>query len=198
MIVLLAAMLAFFFLALGAVAFLACVLVPQWRKVALSTALWFAIWGPCCVVLLIVALLGVAAGGLALHATQMHWQDAQKIFAAIGWGSAISGGAVTGILASVLAWLHQAAIHRVTFFLFRFYATVVVAGIGSVFGLGITLFAMIESPFPFAAWIAAISIPVLVALFGAKAYQNARALRGSAPTQFTWITPEEFAGPAGL
>jgi hypothetical protein len=31
--------------------------------------------------------------------------------------------------------------------------------------------------------------------FGAAAYKNAGGLRGKAPTGFTWISPEEFAGP---
>jgi hypothetical protein len=42
---LLAAMIVFLFLALGSAAFLVCTLIPPIRKYALSTALWFAVWG---------------------------------------------------------------------------------------------------------------------------------------------------------
>jgi hypothetical protein len=35
---------------------------------------------------------------------------------------------------------------------------------------------------------------ILILGFGIAAYKGARGLRGEAPTNFTWITPEEFAG----
>jgi hypothetical protein len=34
----------------------------------------------------------------------------------------------------------------------------------------------------------------LVVAFATAAYKGARHLRGKAPTSFTWISPEEFAG----
>src|SRR6202012_2267923 len=93
MLVLLLAMVVLFFLALGAIAFLVCVLIPKGRKYALSTALWFATWGPCGAAFLILALLGLAAGGLTLHATQMHFEDAHRGVSAGGRVSLFLGGA---------------------------------------------------------------------------------------------------------
>jgi hypothetical protein len=196
MIMLLAAFVVFFFLVLGSIVFLGCVVVPSGRRYALSVALWFAVWGPCCALFLILAILGLIAGGFALRATRMHWEDVSRFFSAMGWGSIIVGGIITCAVASVAAWLHQALIHRFTFLLFRLYATFVVAGIGSVFGCLIVLLAMVYSPFVHASWLAMLSIPVLIAAFGAISYRHARALRGTAPTRFTWISQDEFAGPA--
>ncbi len=195
MIILFAAVLVIFFLVLGSIAFLACLVIPPGRKYALSTALWFAAWGPCCVLFLVLVMLGVVAGGLALQATNMTWEAAPRLFSAVGWGSTILAGVVTCLVASAAAWLHQAIIHRVTFMLFRLYATFVIAGIGCVIGFLFLLFAMVSKPFSQAEWVAAFSIPVLMTVFGAIAYRRARALRGNAPTRFTWITPEEFRGP---
>jgi len=195
MFFLFAALIVFFFLVLGGVAFLACILFPPGRKYALSTALWFAVWGPCCVAFLILAILGLVAGGLTLQATHMRWEDVPHLFAVAGWGTTIVAAIVTCFVASAAAWLHQGLIHRFTFMLFRLYATFVAAGIGSVAGLLIILLAMVWVPFVHAEWVAALSIPVLIAIFGAIAYTHARALRGDPPTRFTWITPDEFAGP---
>ena len=192
---LLAAMIVFFFLALGSVAFLVCTLIPPGRKYALSTALWFAVWGPCCVLLLVLVVLGVLAGGVALRATHMRWEDTPRLFSALGWGAIIVGGILTCVVAGIAAWLHQALIHRFTFALFRLYAMLVTAGIGSVFGWLSLWLAMAWNPFPHAAWLAAFIFPILMVVFGAAAYRHARVLRGKPPTGLTWITPEEFAGP---
>ncbi len=127
MIFLLAALIVFFFLVLGSAAFSVCILIPPRRKYALSTALWFAVWGPCSALLLLLAILGVVAGGFALQATQMHWEDASRFFSAIGWGASIVGVIVTSLIATVAAWLHQALIHRMTFLLFRLYVSFVAA-----------------------------------------------------------------------
>lgn len=195
MIFLLAAIILFFFLALGTIVFLICVLVPPSRKYALSTALWFAIWGPCVAAFLFLAVFGLIAGGIALQATHMKWEDTPRLISAMGTGSLIVGAIAICLIASIAAWLHQAAIHRITFALFRIYATFVVAGIGSVLGLLAVLLAIGWLLPAYADWAAALSVPVLMALFGFVAYKSARALRGSAPTHFTWITADEFAGP---
>jgi hypothetical protein len=195
MIFLFAGFIVFFFLAVGSIAFVACVLIPPWRKYALSTALWFAAWGPCCAFLLILAILGLIAGGLVLQKTGMRWEDAPKLLSAVGWTSVLGGGIFTCAIASVAARLHQALIHRFTFMLFRLYVTFVSAGIGSVFGWLSLWLAMMWSPFPHAVWLAAFTLPILMLAFGATAYRHARVLRGDAPTSFTWISSEEFAGP---
>ncbi|HZP05070.1 MAG TPA: hypothetical protein VFB43_09230 [Terracidiphilus sp.] len=195
MVDLLAVFIVFVFLAAGSVAFLACILVPPGRKYALSTALWFATWGPCCAVLPIMALLGMVADNLVLQETHMHWKNASELFAIVGRAWIIVGGIVTCGLASFAAWLHQALIHRTTFLLFRLYATFVVAGIGAVLSLFSFWFAMNWDRFSRVWWLAAPVVPALIVVFGATAYRHARALRGSAPANFTWITPDEFAGP---
>lgn len=194
MIVLLAAAIVFFFLALGSVAFLVCALIPPSRKYALSTALWFAVWGPCCVLLLILSILGLAASSVAQWATQMRWEDAPGFFSAVGWVYTIGGGIVVCLVASIAAYLHQALIHRFTFALFRLYATLVTAGIGCVIGLFIITVLMVRGVLIHVGWVEWLSIPILIFAFGATAYWGARALRGNAPTRLTWITPEEFAG----
>jgi hypothetical protein len=194
MLPLLAAMIVFFFLALGSAAFLVCTLIPPCRKYALSTALWFAVCGPCCVLLLILAILGLVAGGLALRATQMRWEDASRFFSAVGWVSTIGGGIVVCVVASIAAWLHQALIHRFTFALFRLYATLVTAGIGCVISLFIITVVMVRGVLTHVGWVEWLSIPILIFAFGLTAYWGARTLRGNAPKRLTWITPEEFAG----
>jgi uncharacterized protein YacL len=142
-----------------------------------------------------LVILGIVAGGVALRATQMRWEDAPRLFSTLGWGAVIIGAILTCVVASTAAWLHQALIHRFTFALFRLYATLVTAGIGSVFGWLLLWLVMAWSPFPHAVWLAALMFPILMVVFGATAYQHARALRGNAPRSFTWISPEEFAGP---
>jgi hypothetical protein len=193
-IFLLAALIVFFFLVLGSAAFCICILIPSGRKYALSTALWFAAWGPCWVTLLILAILGLVAGGFALQATRMHWGDVPRFFSAMGWGVTIVGVIVTCLIASIAAWLHQALIHRMTFLLFRLYAAFVTAGIGAVIGLLSFWLAMAWSRFSHVWLLAAFIPPGLVVAFGTAAYKHPRALRGVAPTRLTWISPEEFAG----
>jgi hypothetical protein len=195
MIFLMAALIVFFFLVLGSAAFCVCILIPPGRKYALSTALWFAVWGPCLVLLLFLAILGVVAGGFAFQATQMHWEDASRFISAIGWGATIVGLIVTCLIATAAAWFHQVLIHRSTFLLFRVYATFVSAGIGAVIGLVFFWLAMGSGRFPHTWWLVALIVPVMILAFGAQAYKHARALRGHAPTGLTWITPDEFAGP---
>jgi hypothetical protein len=195
MFIVLLPMIVFFFLVLGAIAFLVCILIPPGRKYALSTALWFATWGLGCTAFLILAVLGLAAGGFAFRAAQMHWDDAPKLFSAIGWGFVISAGVVICAIAGGTAWLHQVLIHRSTFMLFRLYATFVTAGIGSVIGFAFLLLSLASAPEPNIKFAAAFSIPILTAAFGTVAYKHAHALRGNAPTRLTWITPDEFAGP---
>ncbi len=196
MIVSLCGALVFLFLVLGAVAFVVCVAVPLLRKRALSVALWFAVWGPCCVALMVLALMGVAAGNFAQHAGHMNEASIARPGATVlEWVAFIVGIIATCAIATGSAWLHQALIHRLTFALFRLYATAVCAGIGGVFGLCLCWWLLAMPSAPYGWWLCPFVILLPIALFGAEAYKHARALRGTAPTQFTWITPEEFAGP---
>jgi hypothetical protein len=111
----------------------------------------------------------------------------------IGWALGACIVLAIAAVATGVAWLHQAAIHRLTFALFRLYAAVVGGGIGGVFGVWFGWWLIGES-FRFAPFLAIAGALLLIVIFGAAAYQGARSLRGSAPTTFSWITEQEFNG----
>jgi len=137
MLPLLFAIIIFVFLLLGSLVFLACVLVPPTRRYALSAALWCAVWGPCSVGLMVLAGLGLIAEAFITKDGDMQRFHTPKLVAAFGWGYLILGVVTTTAIATGTAWLHQALVRRLTFALFRLYATAVSAGIGSVFGWGL-------------------------------------------------------------
>jgi len=194
MLALLPVIILFVFLFLGAVAFLVCVTLPPTRRYALSTALWFAMWGPCCVVLLFIAGLGLVAHELLVKAGENPVLNTPKLVAAIGWSYLLVAMVISSVLATFAAWIHQFVVHRLTFFLFRFYAAGVAAGIGSVFGwsLGWWIMAHAEIRYGLAWWVT--GMIGLIAVFATASYRGARALRGRQPTEWTWISPEEFEG----
>jgi hypothetical protein len=194
MILVLFAVVVFAFLIIGSVAFLACVLLPPTRRYALSTALWFAVWGPCSVALIVLAVLGLASGSLLMKAGNMQWTEAPKLLAALGWGYVIVGALITTVAATCAAWLHQVLMHRLTFALFRLYAMAVSAGIGSVLGWFLGWWMMAKGTGYIGLWWWIPAMLILTAGSGTAAYKGARALRGKAPTRFTWISPEEFVG----
>lgn len=196
MFVIIAAAIVFLFLALGAVAFVVCAAIPPLRRFALSAALWFAAWGPCCVALMVLAMMGIVVGGFALQAGHMDWTSIpQHVAAVLGWGVFTVAIIATSAVATGLAWLHQALIHRLTFALFRLYVAAVCGGIGSVFGWLVCWWLLAKPSAPYGWWLCPFVMLFPIAIFGSEAYKHASALRGSAPTRFTWITPEEFAGP---
>ena len=196
MIVLFSAAMMYLFLLVGAIAFLLCVAIRPLRRFALSVALWFAVWGPSCVVLMVLAILGVIASGFAMRTTRMEWTSLpHDLIASLGLGLGVVSIFLICVIATGAAWIHQLLIHRFTFLLFRLYATVVCGGIGSVFGWLVCWWLMAEPSAPYRIWVCPFGMLFLVAAFGSQAYRKARALRGDAPTSFTWITPEEFAGP---
>ena len=195
MLLVLFAVVVFAFLLLGSTAFAVCVLLPPTRRYALSVAFWFALCGPCLVMLITIAGLGLVAGALVMRAGNVQFTNAPKLIATLGWGYLASGFLITATIATCASWLHQKIIHRFTFFLFRLYATLVCAGIGSVFGWFFG-WCLAESGahihLRFGLWVSAMI--ALIGTFGLGAYKGARRLRGGAPTRFTWISPEEFAG----
>jgi hypothetical protein len=195
MLLLLLPMYCFLFLAAGAVVFVLCAGVPWMRRFALSAALWCAVWGPCTIAwMLFTAMVGIAAEYGLNHAgrVDLHVDDWVRGF---GLGMFWLAVASTAAVATVVAWLHQVLVKRMTLVLFRLYATLVAAGIGSVWGWAAG-FAMVayEVPYRPAVWI--VTMVGLVAVFGWGAYRGARVLRGEAPERFTWITREEFEGTA--
>ncbi len=133
MLFLLLAMMCFLFLVLGAATFSICGLVPPLRRFALSAALWCAAWGPLMTGWILLAGLALLADGLAkdaIKADPLHFL-ADRL---AGWTYLWLAVLGTAAAASFVAWLHQIAVRRMTFALFRIYATGVTAGIGSVWG----------------------------------------------------------------
>lgn len=194
MIFLLAGMIVFFFLVVGAIAFVVTLAFPSGRKYALSTALWFAAWGPSCVLMMVLVTAGLISGHLILQGQFDNWISAPTVFRPLGAVTLILCALGTCIAASALAWLHQALIHRCTYALFRLYATLVTAGIGSVFGWFFVWLMAAWKPFIMSGLVSMLAIPLFMLLFGTLGFKHAHALRGQAPSRFTWITPEEFAG----
>src|ERR1035441_9631677 len=167
----------FFFLLLGELAFLICVIIPPLRRYALSAALSHATWGPSSVGLLLLAGTAVITDAFITRNGDMQSLHAPGLVSALGWGYLTVAVLITVAVASVVAWLHQALLHRLTFALFRLYATAVCAGIGSVFGwcLGFLLTAR-GVPHSLPLWI--VAMLTIVAGFGTMAYKAARSLRG--------------------
>lgn len=194
MIFILFAGIIFAFLLLGAIVFLACILLPPTRRYALSVAFWVALWGPCSVLLIVLAGVGLLSGSVLMNAGNLQWPNAPKLLAAVGWSYLIVGATITIVVATCAAWLHQFLIHRFTFALFRIYVTAISAGIGSVFGWALGWWIAAKEHTYLGLWWWPLVTLVLTAGFGTAAYKAARALRGKAPTRFTWITPEEFEG----
>jgi hypothetical protein len=182
----------FGFLFLGAVAFTVCGLIPQLRKYALSTALWFAMWGPCFSIWATLAGLTAVAGGLATQHWQ--WQHPPMLATVLGISFALCALGGTILIATAAAWLHQALIGRMTLALFRIYAMLVSGGVGSIWGWSVFLWLLVPptSPYAFFFW-----VPMMIALcagFGSLGRQFAKELRGEAPERFTWLTKAEFEG----
>jgi hypothetical protein len=194
MVFVLFALIIFAFLLLGAIVFLACIPLPSMRRFALSAAFWVALWGPCTVVFFVLAGIGLVAGSVLMKAGNMQWTNTPKLLGELGWSYVVVGATIIAVVATCGAWLHQMLIHRFTFALFRIYATAISAAIGSVFGCALGWWMAAKESTYLGLWSWPLGIIVFSAGFGTAAYKAARALRGKAPTRFTWITPEEFAG----
>jgi hypothetical protein len=186
MIVILFGLIIFAFLCIGAIVFMVCATLPATRKYSLSAALWCAVWGPCIVGLLTIAGLGLIADAIAKEHT--HFLQLQHLPSAVGPAYAILGILITIVVASILTWFHQVLIHRLTFSLFRIYACVICAGIGSVWGWAFNFWLLAKGSFP----LGLLTLPLLCLAFGYCGFRWARQLRGRSPKDFTWITPEEF------
>lgn len=194
MILLLFTAIVFIFLVLGSLVFVACVLIPPTRKYALSAALWCAVWGPRSVGLMTLAGLGLVATAFITKGGDVQSFHAPKLLAAFGWGYLSVGVLITITVATGAAWTHQKVVRRFTFALFRLYATVVAGGIGSVFGWCLGWWMMWKEVAHYGLLWWCTGMLVLVVVFATAAYKSARQLRGKAPTSFTWISPDEFAG----
>jgi hypothetical protein len=192
MLVLIFAFDIFFWLTVGAVQYVVCLAVPRLRRYALSAALWWAIWGPCSVGLIVLAGLAIVAQAFITRNGDVSTFHAPHLPIS-WWGYVIVGAIVIAAIATCIAWLHQAVVRRFTFALFRLYATAVSAGVGSVFGwcfCGWTLHAELRY-----GWVLSLAVMlVLIVGFGFTAFRNSRALRGDVPTKFAWVSRQEFEG----
>lgn len=175
MLPLLIAGISFFFLAMGAVVFLAMVSRPEPRRFALSGALFVAAFGPCVAALVLFAMLVLVASFLSVTATHTAVNNLFHIFEALGWAYVIVGGICSFIIAAGAAKLHQMVIERLPFVLFRLYATVVVAGIGNVFGWCFIFFFAGRLGSHSVAF-AVVILFVLTVAFGAAGYRFAASL----------------------
>jgi hypothetical protein len=195
MILLVFAAIIFMFLLLGSLVFIASALVPPSRRYALSAALWCAVWGPCSVGLLGLAGVGLVATAFITKSGDMETFHTPHLLAVFGWSYLTICILVTMVLATAVAWLHQFLIHRLTFALFRLYATAVSAGIGSVFGWCLGWWLVYKEFAWYHGWpLWVLGMLVLIVVFGAAAYRGARGLRGDAPKKLTWISAKEFEG----
>ena len=195
MLPLLLAGIVFFFLLLGSSVFLLCLLVPHGRQYALSAALWCAVWGPCSALLMLIAGAGLIVAAFVANTSAVPTFHAPRLLPVFGWSYLVVGIVVTSTVATGAAWIHQWLIERMTFALFRLYAALVSAGIGSVFGwcLGWWMESKNLSGYGwFFLW--GFCMLALIAAFSIAAYNRARDLRGKAPAGFTWISQEEYAG----
>jgi hypothetical protein len=193
MLPLLFAIIVFLFMVVGAAVFLICVVVPPFRRFALSAALWCVTWGPCSVALMTLAGLALVADAFITKNGSAQSLHSPKLLSVFGWGYLIAGALSTAAVATVAAWLHQFIVRRFTFALFRVYATLIVAGIGSVFAWALSWWMLSRDTSHVWAW-SLLSMLVLVAGFGAAAYRGARGLRGGAPKNLAWVSQEEFTG----
>ena len=196
MLVILLAAVVFLFLAIGAAVFVVCGLVPPLRRFGLSAALWCAAWGPCMVAWILFGGLALVASGFAMQAAHEGNLNLPSLPKDISVGYIIAGVLAAVFVASVLAWLHQVVIHRMTFALFRIYASVISAGVGSVWGWSLGLWLASEEGVPHRIPLWCLGVVLLCAGFGYAGYRWARQLRGSAPTEFGLVTREEFDGAA--
>lgn len=193
MLALLVPMLLLLFLSIGGVVFVVCAAVAPLRRYALSAALWCAMWGPCIAGLIVLAGTAMLADISLTQKNGLSNFHLPHLTHSIGWVLAACAAVAIAAVATAIAWLHQAAIHRLTFALFRLYATLVCGGIGSVFSLWVG-WRLIGLQIRFAPFLMLAAMLLLVVAFGAGAYRGARSLRGTAPANFTWITEEEFNG----
>jgi hypothetical protein len=184
----------FFFLALGAVAFTLCGLIPWQRKHALGAALWFAVWGPCMVAWLMFAGLAAIANSFAMQHEQWKQLRLPVPTSVLSGAFAICALMGTMLLASVAVWVHQALIHRMTLAFFRLYCALVSAGVGSVWGWCLLLWLGMQTATKHTALVWIPGMIVLCAGFGWFGFRFAKQLRGAAPQRLTWITKAEFEG----
>jgi hypothetical protein len=184
----------------GLLVFLVCLAIPWLQRFALSAALWFLALVPGLLIWLLIGVgaeFGQQALGRGIH--YPHW--VMSLWHAFGSPAAKTtlvavGMAGTIVLATVISVVHQFVIHRVTFALFRLYASFVTGGVAVLWGslAGAIVATYLDAPWE-VAFVVVTALVIALGWGGAKLGSRiARRLRGSAPARFTWITEEEFYG----
>jgi hypothetical protein len=184
----------FAFLVVGAVVFVFCGLVPPLRKYGLSAALWCAMWGPSSVAWLLFAGLGLVANGFAMRAAQTRRIHLPDLPHNIGTGYAVLGIIGAIFLATIIAWIHQVVIRQMTFALFRIYAGLISAGVGSVWGLCLWIWLVLDSQIPYRVLLWGIGMVGFCVAFGYAGFHWAKNLRSDTPTRFGLVSQQEFEG----
>ena len=179
----------FFFLIIGATAFVICILIPTARAYALSIALWFATWGPCVVALLTLSGVALVTAALTTTPGTPGSDHVIKLLQTLGSLYAIVGIICTCAISSAAAWLHQKILQRLPFVLFRIYAALITAGIGSVFGWCFSQWiTTTQTAHPFLCSLLVMFL--LVAGFGLAAFRYAVVLRNEPPQTFALPTDD--------
>ena len=119
--------------------FLVAIMIRHRRSQALSLALGPVVFGVCCCATFCCLIVGVGATAVLLHIpaphAYQHWL-AERFATSSALLVLLIIGGLDSLATSALAMrFHQFFIERMTFALFRVYATVVVAGIGSISAL---------------------------------------------------------------
>jgi len=193
MLLLIFAAVLFFWLVVGAVQFLICFITPKLRRYSLSAALWWAFLGPCSIAWISLAALVVISRHLVVEEAHFGRFHLPTLSSGMGWSYFILGSVFSMAIATVVARVHQTLILRLTFALFRLYATVISGGIGSVFGWCFS-FWVLGLQMRYSWVLAAIGMLAFIGGFGVIAYRAAGSLRGDPPATATWISQEEFEG----
>jgi hypothetical protein len=183
-----------FFLALGAIVFVVCGLIPPLRRFSLSAALWCAVWGPCSIAWLMLTGLILVANGFAMSTAQSRHLPLPEVPRQLWTGYGIAGLLGVALVATVISLVHQWLMHRMTFSLFRLYAGLVSAGVGSVWGWGLWIWLVLDLRARYGIALAGLGMVFLSATFGYAGWHRASNLRGNSPTRFPLVTPEEFEG----
>ena len=193
MLVLVFAAILFFFLAIGAVVFVLCGVIPPLRRYTLSAALWCAVWGPCTLAWLIFGGLVLVANHFAMEVSETRHFQLPALPPRGSWiAYAVLYVLATIVTSTLAAWAHQFVIHRMTFQLFRLYAALVSADVGSVWGWCFWFWIVNDKELPVRFLLAGVAMLVLCCGFGYAGFREARQLRGTAPKTFALISPEEF------
>ncbi len=189
MLPLVCAAIIFAFLALGAVVFVLCGIVPPLRRYSLSAALWCAVWGPCSIAWLLFTGFVLVANTLVMQSARSGHVPLAEISSRIWTVYGLAGFITIGIAATLAAVVHQWLIRRTTLRLFRLYAALVSGGVGSVWGWTLWFGLQVLSLRPLIAIPLGLAAMLILCLgFGYAGWRWAGKLRGDAPTGFTFVT----------